>query len=401
MAAAYVTFQPDLAVPGAAETIAEFGRAARDHGLDRLVLLSGRGEPEAQRCEEILLGSGIDTTVVRCSFFAQNFSEHFLHGAVLEGVIALPAGEVREPIVDADDIADVVVHVLAEPGHEQRVYELTGPRLLSFGDVADDSERGHRPRDHLSGRHPRRVRRRRGRLRAPRGDAEMLAALFSHIFDGRNESLADGVGQVLGRPATRLRRVRSSRSRERRLDAARRSWSAMSGTDVVLVLATTTVGITAGVMFCYWIGVMPGLHGLTDREFIQAFQLIDRKVVNPLFVLVSFLGGGALLLAATGLEGPGSGRFGVLVAATAVYVVGVVVITLAVARAEKRGVGSLPGRDRDRAGGRRRPPRLRRSVEPSPRRAHDRRDRQPRPARNGLRRLKTVSLRGDVRGCRP
>ena len=103
----------------------------------------------------------------------------------------------------------------------------------------------------------------------------------------------------------------------------------MSGTDVVLVLATTTVGITAGVMFCYWIGVMPGLHGLTDREFIQAFQLIDRKVVNPLFVLVSFLGGGALLLAATGLEGPGSGRFGVLVAATAVYVVGVVVITLA------------------------------------------------------------------------
>jgi uncharacterized membrane protein len=276
----------------------------------------------------MLLGSGVDTTVVRCSFFAQNFSEHFLRDGVLEGIIALPAGEVREPIVDADDIADVVVHVLSEAGHEQRVYELTGPRLLSFGDVAtilsaatgreityqDVTGDEYVAAAVASG--------------LPAGEAEMLAALFSHIFDGRNESLADGVGQVLERPA-RLRRVRSSCRRERRLDAARRGWSAMSGTDVVLVLATTTVGITAGVMFCYWIGVMPGLHGLTDREFIQAFQLIDRKVVNPLFVLVSFLGGGALLLAATGLAGPGSGRFGVLVAATAVYVVGVVVITLA------------------------------------------------------------------------
>ena len=201
MAAAYVTFQPDLAVPGAAETIAEFGRAARDHGLDRLVLLSGRGEPEAQRCEDILLGSGIGTTVVRCSFFAQNFSEHFLHGAVLEGVIALPAGEVREPIVDADDIADVVVRVLAEPGHEQRVYELTGPRLLSFGDIATmlSAATGRRiiyqdvtPDEYVAAAVASGL---------PTVDAEMLAALFSHIFDGRNESLADGVGQVLERPA--------------------------------------------------------------------------------------------------------------------------------------------------------------------------------------------------------
>jgi uncharacterized membrane protein len=103
----------------------------------------------------------------------------------------------------------------------------------------------------------------------------------------------------------------------------------MNATDVVLVLATTTVGITTGVMFCYRIGVMPGLHDLPDREFIGAFQHIDRKIVNPLFVVVSFLGGGALLLAATALEGPGSGRFGLLVAASVVYVVGVVIVTLA------------------------------------------------------------------------
>src|SRR5436309_10918203 len=98
--------------------------------------------------------------------------------------------------------------------------------------------------------------------------------------------------------------------------------------DIVLVLATTTVGITTGVMFCYRIGIMPGLHDLPDREFIQAFQHIDRKIVNPLFVVVSFLGGGALLLAGTVLEGRDSGRFGLIVAASMVYLVGVVIVTL-------------------------------------------------------------------------
>jgi uncharacterized membrane protein len=103
----------------------------------------------------------------------------------------------------------------------------------------------------------------------------------------------------------------------------------MNATDVLLVLATVTVGITTGLMFCYQIAIMPGLHQLPDREFISAFQQIDRKVVNPLFVVVSFLGGGAFLVVGTVLEGPGSTRFALLVAASIVYVVGVVIITLA------------------------------------------------------------------------
>jgi uncharacterized membrane protein len=103
----------------------------------------------------------------------------------------------------------------------------------------------------------------------------------------------------------------------------------MNATDVVLVLATVTVGITTGLMFCYQIAIMPGLHELPDREFISAFQHLDRKVVNPLFVVVSFLGGGAFLVVGTVLEGPGSTRFALLVAASVVYVVGVVIITLA------------------------------------------------------------------------
>jgi uncharacterized protein YbjT (DUF2867 family) len=199
---AYVTFQPDLAVPGSTAIIEAFGVAARAHGLERLVLLSGRGEPEAQACEQLLLGSGVDTTVVRCSFFAQNFSEHFLRDAVVQGVIALPAGSVREPVVDADDIAEVAVEALTGSGHAGRVYEVTGPRLMSFAEIATDlsAATGREvvyldvtPASYVDEAIAAGV---------PADEAEMLAELFAHIFDGHNESLATGVADVLGRPAT-------------------------------------------------------------------------------------------------------------------------------------------------------------------------------------------------------
>jgi uncharacterized membrane protein len=103
----------------------------------------------------------------------------------------------------------------------------------------------------------------------------------------------------------------------------------MKASSVIDVLAVTTVGITAGVMFCYQIAVMPGLHRLSDREFITAFQQIDRKIQNPLFVLVAFLGGAVFLVVATILEGRGSTRFTLLALASAIYILGVVVLTLA------------------------------------------------------------------------
>src|SRR5258706_14185793 len=69
---AYVTYQPDLAVAGAAEAIAEIGRLARANGLERVVLLSGRGEPSAQRAEAALQASGVAWTTIRASWFNQN-----------------------------------------------------------------------------------------------------------------------------------------------------------------------------------------------------------------------------------------------------------------------------------------------------------------------------------------
>ena len=136
VSAAYVTFFPDLSFPGAPEKIKALTEAATAAGVDRLVLLSGRGETHAQTCEGIVRNCGLDYTLVRASWFAQNFSEGYLHGPVMEGVVAMPAGDVAEPFVDIDDIAEVVVGALTDTRHSRKEYDVTGPRLLTFQQAA-------------------------------------------------------------------------------------------------------------------------------------------------------------------------------------------------------------------------------------------------------------------------
>src|SRR5215470_5618244 len=144
--AAYVSYYPDLAAPGAAEAIGSFAEIAVHSGTRRLVMLSGRGEDEAVACEKALADSGADWTVLRCSWFDQNFSEGYLLEPVMSGHVFLPAGPAGEPFLDADDVADVAAAVLTQAGHTGQVYELTGPRLLNFADaVAEIAAASGRP----------------------------------------------------------------------------------------------------------------------------------------------------------------------------------------------------------------------------------------------------------------
>jgi len=136
--AAYIAYSPDLAVPGAPEAIAAFAEVALAAGARRLVLLSGRGEEEAERAERALQASGADWTIVRCSWFNQNFSEDYLRDSVLAGEVTLPVSDVPEPFVDAEDIADVAVAALTDDRHIGQLYELTGPRLLTFADAVGE-----------------------------------------------------------------------------------------------------------------------------------------------------------------------------------------------------------------------------------------------------------------------
>ena len=196
----YLTYYPDIAVPGAVDTVRAFTEMAVDSGVERIVLLSGRGEEEAERAEGVVRESGIDWTILRCSWFNQNFSENFLLEPVRAGEVMLPAGDVREPFVDADDIADVAVAALTEDGHAGKLYELTGPRLLTFAEAVAEIAAA-------TGRDIRYVQVSPETYAAALNDMGippefvwLVSYLFATVLDGRNEWLTDGVQQALGRP---------------------------------------------------------------------------------------------------------------------------------------------------------------------------------------------------------
>ena len=198
--AVYISYAPDLAMPSAKDAIQAFVHLAKRHGVRRLVLLSGRGEAEAQACERIVQESGMDWTILRASWFNQNFSEGAFVEMVQAGQITLPAGDTPEPFVDVDDIAEVAVAALTEPGHAGEVYEVTGPRLMTFADIASelskatDREIGYAQIPHeafiagveASG--------------APKEVVWMLDYLLSTVLDGRNAHVNDGIQRALGRP---------------------------------------------------------------------------------------------------------------------------------------------------------------------------------------------------------
>ena len=134
----YITYQPDLAVPGARKSIEEFTSLAVKSGVKKMVLLSGKGEKEAELCEQVVMNSGVDWTIVRASWFNQNFSESFFLDPIKAGQVALPKAETLIPFVDTDDIADVVVEALLNEKHSGKTYELTGPRQLTFKKVVEE-----------------------------------------------------------------------------------------------------------------------------------------------------------------------------------------------------------------------------------------------------------------------
>jgi uncharacterized protein YbjT (DUF2867 family) len=195
----YVTYSPDLAVPGSVDAIRGFTELGQKAVVRRLVLLSGRGEEEAERAEDVVRGFGLEWTIVRAAWFAQNFSEGNFLDDVVAGTVALPVGNVREPFVDADDIADVAVAALTEDRHVGQTYELTGPRLLSFADaVAQIATATGRelqfvavPIDDYAAAL--------AEYGLPDDMIWLLRYLFTTVLDGRNARLADGVQQAMGR----------------------------------------------------------------------------------------------------------------------------------------------------------------------------------------------------------
>jgi uncharacterized protein YbjT (DUF2867 family) len=199
--AVYVSYYPDLAVPGAVEATRSFAELAMRKGVRRMALLSGRGEPEAERAERAVRDTGAELTILRSTWFMQNFSEDYMLDHVLSGEIRLPAGDVPTPFLDVDDLADIAVEALTDDRHIGQLYELTGPRSLTFADAADEiGEAAGREIRYT----PVSLEQHAIELAdhgVPPEFVEFLTYLFQEVVDGRNADTTDGVRRALGREA--------------------------------------------------------------------------------------------------------------------------------------------------------------------------------------------------------
>lgn len=199
VSAAYISYAPDLAIPGATDSIRRFVDKAVAQGVKRLVLLSGRGEEEAQACERIIQRAGVEWTVVRASWFMQNFSEGQFLDMVLGGAITLPAADVPEPFIDVNDIADVAVAALTEEGHVGEIYEVTGPRTLTFAELAREISQAVDREVRFDQIPKQAFAQAIDESGAPEDITWLLNYLFETVLDGRNAHVCDGVQRALGR----------------------------------------------------------------------------------------------------------------------------------------------------------------------------------------------------------
>ena len=196
--AVYISYYPDIAIPGSVEKVRAFADLALEKGVRRQVLLSGRGEEEAQLSEQAVQETGADLTIVRCAWFMQNFSEDFMLEGIIDGELVLPAGDQLDPFVDADDIADVAVAALTDDRHIGELYELTSPRVMTFPNAVAEIARA-------TGRDIRYVPVTLKEWAAgaaesgvPAEFVEFLTYLFRDIL-GNNAYVTDGVQRALGR----------------------------------------------------------------------------------------------------------------------------------------------------------------------------------------------------------
>lgn len=199
--AAYVTYAPDLAVPESSTHIEELAELAYSEGVRRMVLLSGRGEPAAQKAEQVLADSGLEWAVVRASWFAQNFSEGYLLDPIREGHLELPVGGVGEPFIDVDDLADVAVAALTRTDLLGRVLEVTGPELLTFAEAVEAISAASGRAVSFETIGLQQFSDGMEEVGVPSDVVELLTYLFAEVLDGRNQSVTGVVEEVLERPA--------------------------------------------------------------------------------------------------------------------------------------------------------------------------------------------------------
>src|SRR5262249_4482052 len=148
----------------------------------------------------VVQDSGRDWTVLRLSWFSQNFSEGVFFDQICSGDVALPVAAVGEPFVDADDLADIAVAAFTDDRHIGQLYELTGPRLLTFAEAVEEIGRAAGRQIRYLSVSPEQYASLLAEQNVPADVVSLVQYLFTEVLDGRNAHITDGVQRALGRP---------------------------------------------------------------------------------------------------------------------------------------------------------------------------------------------------------
>ena len=100
-------------------------------------------------------------------------------------------------------------------------------------------------------------------------------------------------------------------------------------TDLVLLAATVTTGLVAGLLYVFAHAVMPGLGKADDRVLVTAFQRIDAAIANP-WMMATFLGSPVLTAAALVIDLAGDRAAVPWLVAALILVLATVLVTASV-----------------------------------------------------------------------
>lgn len=198
-----------LAVPEQELTVI---RLATKAGVDFVVKATSKASTDSPiqrrrgqaQIEAGLAESGIPHALLRSNAYMQNFLASA--PTIAAGHLASSAAGGRVGLVDARDVGDVAAAIAAAPGHHHdQTYWLSGPELLTYGDVADvfTETLGHPVT--FAARTSAEDEEAMIAAGVPRPIATQNAQAFSLIAEGDAEWLSDDVADLLGRPARRFR----------------------------------------------------------------------------------------------------------------------------------------------------------------------------------------------------
>ena len=189
-----------------------FVDAAVEAGVGHIVKMSANGADSTALLkryhgdtEQYIRESGLRYTLIRPNFFMQNML-HIAGSIVAEDTFYMPMRDGQVGIIDVRDVARFILDVLTRPGHEDKTYEITGPELVSFHDIADQLSE-------VMGREIRYVDQpaaefKQSLLQWVPDDwyVGTVSELFELIAQGSGALLNDEYTQVTGRAPTTLRR---------------------------------------------------------------------------------------------------------------------------------------------------------------------------------------------------